>query len=533
MTVGHPANIPRENAMQSTSSTSHEDILHDLVTTEELLQLDLGTTPEYVYDELEKIVLVTGEPSVLDPEFYRSRLNDVRIHMSTVARLTAKVVRARAAAESRLNSRETRYQMQVDSRLESDAHVKSGLSADDRKARAANPLADLRLAIRFSKNEVSSLKGMEKVISVYQKNLTNTSKDINMQARLVELELEHLSRVVPGKNTTGIVGTTKQPSLFARSVQEVEDQYNMSPEKAGEVDASGPLSLPEDTEVDSLRSAFASANSEFRASSPSASTETNSLLSSLGISIPDEDISTPEMSPEIQETPSSEWVTPSSTTHEELSLEIPGEEAPSLEEPPAETSSEEMSLPTDESFDFGDTSMSFEEESTSEVPSEEKLPLQASVFPSSDEEGVSDEDDEPLFYSGITSTENDTDYTESMVSEQDPFLPSLAMDAGNFETTPINIPMQEAVALAEVAAPAELPGDMFSMVDSVEIAPDISSVFTEDIARVKAAPSVEKAQQETPAINIINPITPEPVKQAPVKTDVSDMDSLLSELGLN
>lgn len=519
--------------MQSTPSTANENTLPDLVTTEELLQLDLGTTPEYVYDELEKITLVTGEPSVLDPEFYRSRLNDVRIYMSTVARLTAKVVRARAAAESRLNSRETRYQMQVDSRLESDAHVKGGLSADDRKARAANPLADLRLAIRYSKNEVSSLKGMEKVISVYQKNLTNTSKDISLQARLVELELEHLNRVVPGKNTTGIASTAKQPSLFARSVQEVEDQYNMSPEKAGEVDASGPLSLPDDTGVDSLRSAFASANLEFQASSSNASTETNSLLSSLGISLPDEDISIPEISPEIQETPSSEGVSSSSTSHEELSLEIPEEEATSLKESSVETSFDEMSLPTDDSFDFGDTSMSFEEESTSEVSSQEKPVTQVPILSSSDEEGVPEEDDEPLFSSGVPSTGNDPDYPENMVSEQDPFLPSLSMDGGNFEITPVNIPMQEAVTLAEVAAPAELPGDMFSVVGSVEIAPDISSVFTEDIARAKVTPSVEKAQQETPAINIVNPVTPEVSKKASVKADVSDMDSLLSELGLN
>jgi len=216
--------------------------IEDTSSSDEMLQVDLGRDISYIYDALDEIDLDSEDPGVLDPSFYREKLSQVRRALMIVQQLYSKAMRAKTSAQTRLTSRQTRYEVLLNSSLENNEDVKMGQSAPERMARATNRLVDLSNAIRESKNEVEAIANAVKVIGTYNKSLTTISADIKQQARLVETELS----IFKGKGNT----LPPSPEAFHKRVKKVEDKYSATPVASVVTD-------DDDIDMDAMSKAFA------------------------------------------------------------------------------------------------------------------------------------------------------------------------------------------------------------------------------------------------------------------------------------
>jgi hypothetical protein len=243
-----------------------KDPINDTTSSEDMLKLDLGRNITDIYDTLDGVKIDSDDPGILDPEFYRRKLGEVRSSLTTIQQTYSKVMRAKTSAQTRLTSRETRFEILMNSSLENNAEVMEALSADERKARAANRLVELKNAIRESKNEVEALKNVEKVLSVYSKSLSTISADIKQQSRMVELELQRLPKVVGGDNDKALTAT-QASDMFNQSIKAIEEKYSMTPVEASEAEVEDDVEADtleiEEEAIGDMTTAFASANLEF------------------------------------------------------------------------------------------------------------------------------------------------------------------------------------------------------------------------------------------------------------------------------
>lgn len=215
----------------------------DGYSTDQLLLLDLGKDIYKVFEFIQGLSVTQGHVSVPDPSYYRTLITEARGHASAIRQEVSKVLKAKTRAQTRLTSRNTRYQIQLEHKLENDATVLAGVSIEDRKARAANSLVALKNAINESKNEVEALKNLNKALDVTLRDFNAMCSDFREQSRLLIEELKHLPQLPPnGSDSKGI-------SRFTESVESITERYNMSAETADIVDdtkVSGELTIGED-----------------------------------------------------------------------------------------------------------------------------------------------------------------------------------------------------------------------------------------------------------------------------------------------
>lgn len=203
--------------------------VEDTTSSEDLLIMDLGKNVNDIYKELDTSKVNTDTPSVLDAAYYIQKLDDLRQNRENVQALYVKVIRAKATAQTRLTNRETRYDILMSGKLENSIKVKSGVSVQERTAIAANELVELKNALRESKNEVEILKGLEKVLNLFNKNYQTSSADVKQQARLVELELSAFGKLPQAAIAAALKGPDGKPyKSISEAMVSLRNQYNMT-----------------------------------------------------------------------------------------------------------------------------------------------------------------------------------------------------------------------------------------------------------------------------------------------------------------
>lgn len=252
---------------------AEETKIVDGSSSEDMLRIDLGKNISEIYDTLEGVEISSDDPGILDPEFYRKKLGEVRSSLNVIQSSYAKVMRAKTSAQTRLTSRETRFEILLNSSLENNTEVKEALSADERKARAANRLVDLKNAIRESKNEVEALSNLVKVLGVYSKSLGTISADLKQQAKLVELELQHMPKIGSNKQEgqqPSVLSAEDASKLFQKRLDDVVEAYSMNPVDSSEDNGEDSIeeeTIGEDSSLlEGMMQSFADTSSEIQSS---------------------------------------------------------------------------------------------------------------------------------------------------------------------------------------------------------------------------------------------------------------------------
>lgn len=190
----------------------------------ELLKLDLGKGIYDIFDKIDEMDLVTSDVAVQDAAFYRGQISKARGFASTIRREISLILKAKTKAQARLTSRQTRWEILMDEKLEKDAHVKSGVSIDERKARAANEMVQLKNAIASSKNEVEALKNVKLALDNTLRDFNAQASDFKEQAKLINETLGPIGRQLPPN------GNSVNESNFNNSVDAIEQKYAMEVE---------------------------------------------------------------------------------------------------------------------------------------------------------------------------------------------------------------------------------------------------------------------------------------------------------------
>lgn len=195
----------------------------DLLDSDQLLQMDLGKNVYAIFDLIESLRVDLSDVSVPDLDFYREKIQEARGYATTVREEIGKVLRARTRAQTRLTARQNRWEIMMSSMLEKDDSVKGGTSIEDRKARAANKMVDLKNAISASKTEVEALKNVKMALDISLRDFNSQCADYKEQAKLVQEEGSRIKRLPPNGN----YDTSKEEEELSKSLKSVEDGYKV------------------------------------------------------------------------------------------------------------------------------------------------------------------------------------------------------------------------------------------------------------------------------------------------------------------
>jgi hypothetical protein len=567
--------------MSNKEEKNEKNVISDVTSSSDMLSLDLGMDVEVIYTRLEATKISSDDPGILDPSFYRTKLNEVRASINTIQELYTKVLRAKTSAQTRLTSRETRFDILMSSSLENNVEVKSAATGDERKAMASNRLVDLKNAIRESKNEVECLKNLDKVLGVYSKGLSTISSDLKQQSKLVELELQHLPRVHPATGNDNMTSGTQSAEMFKNNISNIEKMYGMEAveatatleeedsleeeseeEVALEVDSSEMMNAFGNLTAEVTSGAFTKADggglvdlSEYGILAKDGGDPLPTLEPLEELSLPEEELSLPDEEPaRSMDFPAEVSVTEALPVVEEApaELELPEEASASSAELPAEGELElpaELELPGDSSSKDTEE-VSFTEDAPLDLNFDE--PMEETPAPSvkvqevvsvsdSDEEhnttsSMLDEmliDDEltlPLG-SSMNTPEEELDLTGMSLGGLTQDSP-LSLEVGpDLVEVPEEVPSQEILPenyemLSATATPAKISKEFISK----EIPKEASKVTESraldipDIAHKGPSPEVKK-EVAAPAATVPNTPKPSSVKE-------TSMDDLLKELGI-
>jgi hypothetical protein len=422
---------------------TEETKIIDGSSSEDMLMIDLGKSISEIYDTLEGVEISSDDPGILDPEFYRKKLGEVRGSLNIIQSSYAKVMRAKTSAQTRLTSRETRFEILLNSSLENNTEVKEALSADERKARAANRLVDLKNAIRESKNEVEALSNLLKVLGVYSKSLGTISADLKQQAKLVEVELQHMPKMGYNKQDgqpSSALSADDAAKLFQKRLDDVVDAYSMNPvdssEDNGEDSVEEEEGIVEDSSLLSgMMQSFADTSSEINSSMDTA------LELPTEISEKTEDIE--EDSNELRESSDEssgedftlpEESTPTDYVPSEMDFDIPSEEPPSVT--PSSTVAPKVGLEVGEVDKIDEEDTPYGEDEESSVKEEELLIFDDDFTLPASEETLSVSEDVPnltgLSLTGVSS-DLPMDNLEVASPSQEPVVSEGDLSPENFE----------------------------------------------------------------------------------------------------
>lgn len=460
-----------------------------------LLKIDLGKDTDEVYKFLGAVSVELNEVPVKDPRYYISKLTEVRRKITDVNKQYTDLLQAKTRAQSRLTTKETKYEIQMNSRLGEDTAVKAGQSIDDRRARAANTLVSIKHQIRECKNEVEAIKNLDKALNMILKNLNALSNDLKQQARLVELDLQHF------KGST-LQDGEESVDAFANEMKALEEKFQVESVTSSDEDEET-LATDEDEETAEEESAEEELV-ELQAS------EAAELPATEALEAPIEEVTTTEL-------PSLETPSESLSVPEESVMELPAEEDPPMFSLPEEAEEVSMELPAEEEPPMFSLPEDVTEEATLETPS-------VLSSESTDEDEETSEDQDPLIFNSSDSTDlsNIPDMPEPDLSGLGDGLvpePNLGLSIGEIssETTSIVIPESSSIASED-----------FSVLSVSVTAPKVSKHFADSI---KESPALPKEVPVAKSVKVEKPAETkkEVPKAAPAPATVDDV---LAELGI-
>jgi len=130
------------------------------------------------------------DPIRRGPKYLNNMVAECRNLTNTVQKFEREVAREKLSFDRNLNRLEAAYDVQFNELLATDPHVLKKTSVRDREATAKNLLATTRGEITDIQRKVTDLGHVETVIKSKLRELKDINRDIRLQMRLIEDEIQ-------------------------------------------------------------------------------------------------------------------------------------------------------------------------------------------------------------------------------------------------------------------------------------------------------------------------------------------------------
>lgn len=130
------------------------------------------------------------DPIRRGPKYLNNMVAECRNLTNTVQKFEREVAREKMAFDRQLNRLEASYDLQFNELMAHDPHVLKKTSVRDREAAAKTQLVATRTEISDLNRQVTDLGHVETVIKSKLRELKEINKDIRLQMRLIEDEIQ-------------------------------------------------------------------------------------------------------------------------------------------------------------------------------------------------------------------------------------------------------------------------------------------------------------------------------------------------------
>lgn len=139
-------------------------------------------------DEVE--IELDPDPIRRGPKYLNNMVAECRNFTNSVQKFEREVAREKLTFDRALNRLESTYELQFNEMMATDPHVLAKSSVRDREATVNNNLASTRGEISDLQRQITDLGHIETVIKSKLRELKEVNRDIRLQMRLIEDEIQ-------------------------------------------------------------------------------------------------------------------------------------------------------------------------------------------------------------------------------------------------------------------------------------------------------------------------------------------------------
>lgn len=144
-----------------------------------------------IFERLEEItVQLDPDPIRRGPKYLNKKVAEIRNYMNEVQRFRRVVLQEKRKLNAVLNRKEAQYELKFNDLMANDERVTSKSSKSDREAKADDILRDLKSEIMDLQSELDDAKHVEEVVDSKRRELKDLNRDIRLQKRLIEDEID-------------------------------------------------------------------------------------------------------------------------------------------------------------------------------------------------------------------------------------------------------------------------------------------------------------------------------------------------------
>ena len=147
---------------------------------------------EALYKEMHTLEVQLNMAVVPDITYVNTKTIEIREASQKALRIYLKIQRALSLSQKSYANLEASYEILASSKLENDAEVKAGQSIQERQAIVSNKLVHYKRAMRDAKNNVETLKALNKAIDMCIKGIDKTDASLRQQVTIMNSQMRNL-----------------------------------------------------------------------------------------------------------------------------------------------------------------------------------------------------------------------------------------------------------------------------------------------------------------------------------------------------
>ncbi len=146
------------------------------------------TRRDAIFDEMNGYIL-SLDPSATGPRYFIDKIAICRNYLNNVSLVLSELQRDKLVTSSELNKLQAVIELEGASILATDVHVQRLANIKDRESMVAHMLRDKRARIDFLKDQIHSIDGIMKHVSLRNRELHATMDAIKNQRRFMQIEV--------------------------------------------------------------------------------------------------------------------------------------------------------------------------------------------------------------------------------------------------------------------------------------------------------------------------------------------------------
>lgn len=144
-----------------------------------------------IFSRCEEIdIQLDKDPIRRGPNYLNKMVAKCRNATTEIQKYKRAILREKQKLQRSLNRKETEKELRFNDLMANDDRVTKRSSKSDREAKANNILSDLNSEIRDLESEITDLEHVEEVVESKLRELRDVNRDIRLQKRLIEDEID-------------------------------------------------------------------------------------------------------------------------------------------------------------------------------------------------------------------------------------------------------------------------------------------------------------------------------------------------------